>query len=107
MEPDYYSKKIVKCSVCMSIFSREDGTEYSYTGSVSDVHCPNCKTGHLWLFDTRIDKERMREERYKLDHPSLSEKVSNGCHEHKDEIIVPPSFWQRLKTGFKWINGDD
>lgn len=103
-----YSKKMVRCNLCQNLISRDKDIKYSagYSDNIK-VPCPKCKKGNLWLFDIKVDKERMKKERYKLDNPTNGEKISNGMHRvDMDRPDRKINFGTRLQKGFEML-GDD
>lgn len=108
--PSYFSDEIVRCTVCMNIFPREKEVKYSYSGGPylqKAVSCPKCKKGHLWLIDLRINQDRLARDKYDHEHPSHSDLTKDGMHAHREEPIIPqPTFYERLKEGFRMLFRD-
>lgn len=104
-----YSKKIVRCNLCMHTFPREKDIIYSHPGYCSPNKtplCPNCEKGHLWLIDMRINEEQLKKDKYDREHPSKKQIASDAAfNSDVSRPDRPPNFGTRLGKGFEILNG--
>jgi hypothetical protein len=104
-----YSEKIVRCNFCMHTFLREKDVEYSYSSHNSPDTvplCPDCKKGHLWLINMRVNEEQLKKDKYNRKHPSKKQISSDAAF--NSDVSRPdrsPNFGTRLKKGFEMLEG--